>query len=79
MILQAEQARCLAYDVPHPTRKKLPEWCARRDTCARALALRSDPPNATGCGIKIDFRVCAVGQEDAYIAVTAGEPAGGTE
>jgi hypothetical protein len=67
MILPAEQARCLAYDVSHPVRKKLPEWCARRDTCARALALRSDPPTATGRVIK--YRVCAVGQEDAHIDV----------
>lgn len=66
MILPAEHARCLAYDVPHPVRKKLPEWCARRDTCARALVLRSDPPNAAGR--VIEYRVCAVGQEDAYIA-----------
>ena len=65
MILSAEHARCLAYDVPHPVRKKLPEWCARRDTCARALAPRSDPSTATDR--VIEYRVCAVGLEDAYI------------
>lgn len=67
MILPIDESRCLAYDVPHPVRKKLPEWCARRDTCARALALRSDPPFSAGR--IIEYRVCAVGQEDAYIAV----------
>lgn len=68
MTLLAAYHRCLAYDVPHPQRKKLPDWCARRDTCARALALRSDPPNMAGR--IIDYRVCAVGQDDAYIDAT---------
>lgn len=77
MILSAEQARCLAYDVPHPVRKKLPDWCARRDTCARALALRSDPPTATGR--VIDYRVCAVGKEDAYISANESATEGGAE
>lgn len=77
MILSAEHARCLAYDVPHPVRKKLPEWCARRDTCARALALRSDPPNASGR--VIEYRVCAIGQEDAYIDVDESATKGGAE
>lgn len=77
MILPAEHARCLAYDVPHPVRKKLPEWCARRDTCARALVLRSDPPDTTGR--TIEYRVCDVGQENAFIAVTDAESAGGPE
>jgi hypothetical protein len=66
MTLPADHNRCLAYDVPHPQRKKLPDWCARRETCARALALRSDPPNMAGR--TIDYRVCAVGQDDAYIS-----------
>ncbi len=65
MILPIDTPRCLAYDVPHPVRKKTPEWCARRETCARALALRSDPPAAAGR--VIEYRVCAVGQENAYI------------
>lgn len=77
MILPIEEPRCLAYDVPHPVRKKMPEWCAWRDTCARALALRSDPSTATGR--IIDYRVCAVGKQDAFIVVIDGEPAGGTE
>ncbi len=77
MILSAEHARCLAYDVPHPVRKKLPEWCARRDTCARALALRSDPP--ADAGRVIDYRVCKVGQEDAYMAVNESATECGAE
>jgi hypothetical protein len=77
MILPIEEPRCLAYDVPHPTRKRLPEWCASRDTCARALALRSDQPNAAGR--IIDYRVCVVGQQDAYIAVDESATEGGAE
>lgn len=74
MTLPAEQRRCLAYDVPHPQRKKLPDWCDKRETCARALALRSDPPNMDGR--VIDYRVCVVGKYDAYIVDTeAGQAA----
>jgi hypothetical protein len=77
MILPIKEPRCLAYDVPHQVRKKTPEWCARRDTCARALALRSDPPNAAGR--VIEYRVCAVGHEDAFVASDVAETAGGPQ
>jgi hypothetical protein len=65
MTLPLEESRCLAYDQPHPTRKKLPIWCEKRDTCLRHLAIRSDgwncPPRI------IHYRVCKVGETDAYI------------
>jgi len=61
MTLPPEEPRCLAYDQPHPTRKKLPVWCEFRDTCHRALAIRS------GQSPIINYRVCQVGETDAYI------------
>ena len=65
MKLPVSEHRCLAYDTPHPQRKKLPEWCALRNTCERALALRTDGANMSGR--IIDYRVCKVGETDAYI------------
>lgn len=61
MALPIEEPRCLAYDLPHPTRKKLPIWCDLRESCQRALAIRnSDSPI-------INYRVCRVGETDAFI------------
>lgn len=65
--LPPEEPRCLAYDTPTPQRKKLPDWCALRETCARAVALRSDGYSMTGR--IIDYRVCKVGETDAFIEV----------
>ena len=65
MNLPVSERRCLAYDMPNPHRKKLPEWCALRNTCERALALRSDGVSMTGR--IIDYRVCKVGETDAFI------------
>ena len=65
MKLPVSEHRCLAYDTPNPHRKKLPEWCALRNTCERALALRSDGVSMTGR--IIDYRVCKVGETDAFI------------
>ena len=61
MTLPPEEPRCLAYDQPHPTRKKLPDWCPLRETCLRALAIR----NSTSPSIL--YRVCRVGEVNAYI------------
>ena len=66
-MLLSDYHRCLAYDVPHPQLKKLIGWCDKRESCARALALRSDQPNMPGRVIK--YRVCEVGKDDAYIPV----------
>ena len=65
MKLPVSEHRCLAYDSPTPHRKTLPEWCALRNTCERALALRSDGVSMTGR--VIEYRVCQVGETDAYI------------
>jgi hypothetical protein len=64
MKLPPEESRCLAYDQPHPTRKKLPIWCEKRETCLRHLAIRSDGYNGMN---HINYRVCQVGEVDAYI------------
>lgn len=68
MTLQDNEPRCLAYDTPAPMRKKLPHWCDLRETCARALAIRTDKRGVT---TPIEYRVCAVGKTDKHIEVTA--------
>lgn len=40
------------------------EWCDRRDTCARSLALRRD---GIGDGYGVLFRVCQPGAHDQYL------------
>lgn len=63
-LLPAEEPRCLAYDTPAPMRHIPKNWCPLRETCARALAIRTDRPE---CQALVEFRVCKVGKTDKYI------------
>ena len=65
--LPADYTRCLAHDTMAPMRKRPPQWCPMRETCARALALRTDPIEWKTPKTPIEFRVCEVGKTDKHI------------
>jgi len=64
MTLQDNEPRCLAYDTPAPMRKKLPHWCDLRETCAMALAVRSDTGDLSR---RTAYRVCNDDEADSFI------------
>jgi len=62
MTLQDNEPRCLAY-LTAPLIKKMPDWCPKRDTCARHLSIRTDMHISK----PVEFRVCMLGKTDKHI------------
>ena len=65
MSLPDDQPRCLAYPENRPFEKR-PEWCDRRDTCARFRSISVDRFDNTAITA---YRVCDAGKFDAFLAV----------
>ena len=62
MTLQDNEPRCLAY-LTAPLINKMPDWCPKRDTCARHLSIRTDMHISK----PVEFRVCMLGKTDKHI------------
>ena len=62
MTLQDNEPRCLAY-LTAPLINKMPDWCPKRDTCAKHLSIRTDMHISK----PVEFRVCMLGKTDKHI------------